>query len=192
MSDDRLDYEAQYSKGDTPWDSGVASAELVRVLDAGLLPGVTALEIGCGTGTNAIELARRGYRVTAADFVELAVKSARAKARRSRVTIDFRVGDVTEMDLGGPYDVLFDRGVYHHIRTVNLRGFLKMLERVTRRGTRWLSLAGNANEPTKDGPPSCTRTSSAPNWERSSRSSTRGSSGSRRIGAGSARSRGPS
>ena len=27
--------------------------------------------------------------------------------------IGFRVGDLTNMDLGRPYDVLFDRGVYH-------------------------------------------------------------------------------
>src|SRR5437867_12479013 len=57
------------------------------------------------------------------------------------------------MDLGGPYDVVFDRGVYHGIRNGNLPGFLKMLERVTRKGTRWLTLAGNAKEPMEDGPP---------------------------------------
>src|SRR2546428_4645400 len=57
------------------------------------------------------------------------------------------------MDLGGPYDVVFDRGVYHGIRTGNLPGFLKMLERVTRKGTRWLCLAGNAKEPMVTGPP---------------------------------------
>ena len=61
------EFEKSYQTGDTPWDSGVPSAELIRVLDAGLLPGKTVLEIGCGTGTNAIGFARRGYRVTAVD-----------------------------------------------------------------------------------------------------------------------------
>ncbi len=147
------EFEKSYRTGDTPWDSGMPSAELVRVLDAGLLPGKTVLEIGCGTGTNAIAFARRGYRVTAVDYVELAVRRARERARKAGIEIDFRVGDATRMDLGGPYDVVFDRGVYHGIRTGNLQGFLKMLERVTRKGTRWSCLAGNAKEPMVNGPP---------------------------------------
>ena len=64
-----------------------------------------------------------------------------------------RIGDVTAMDLGGPYDVLFDRGVYHHLRRANLKSFQKMLARVTRPGSRWLSLAGNAGEKHDPGPP---------------------------------------
>ncbi len=147
------EFEKSYAIADTPWDSGIPSAELVRVLDAGLLPGKAVLEIGCGTGTNAIALARRGYRVTAVDFVDLAVRRAREKAREAGLEIDFRVGDATRIDLGGPYDVVFDRGVYHGIRTRNLLAFLKMLDRVTREGSRWLCLAGNAKEPMEDGPP---------------------------------------
>src|SRR5256886_10667138 len=96
------EFEKSYATGDTPWDSGRPSAELVRVLDAGLLPGKTVLEIGCGTGTNAIELARRGYQVTAIDLVDLAVRRAKDKAQRAGVDIDFRVGDATRWDPGGP------------------------------------------------------------------------------------------
>ncbi|HWM53672.1 MAG TPA: class I SAM-dependent methyltransferase [Thermoplasmata archaeon] len=147
------EFEESYRTGDTPWDSGVPSAELIRVPDAGLLSGKTVLEIGCGTGTNAIAFARRGYRVTAVDYVELAVRRAREKAWKAGIEIDFRVGDATRMDLGGPYEVVFDRGVYHGIRNGNLTAFLKMLERVTRKGTRWLTLAGNAKEPMVNGPP---------------------------------------
>src|SRR2546425_1038552 len=38
-------------------------------------------------------------------------------------------------------------------RARNLSGFRKMLKRVTRPGSRWLTLAGNAKEPTANGPP---------------------------------------
>src|SRR5947208_12866804 len=109
------EFEKSYRTGDTPWDSGVPSAELVRVLDAGLLPGKTVLEIGCGTGTNAIAFARRGYRVTAVDYVEAAVQRAREKARKAGIEIDFGVGDATRMDLGGPYVVFFDYRFDHSI-----------------------------------------------------------------------------
>src|SRR5437899_11542967 len=130
------EFEKSYATGDTPWDSGRPSAELVRVLDAGLLPGKTVLEIGCGTGTNAIELARRGYQVTAIDLVDLAVRRAKDTAQRAGVDSDFRVGDATRMDLGGPFDVVFDPGLHHGNRAWNLEGFRKMLKRVTRPGCR--------------------------------------------------------
>src|SRR3989442_4416397 len=121
------DFEKSYATGETPWDSGIRSAELVRVLDAGLLPGKTVLEIGCGTGTNAIALARRGYRVTAVDFVDMAVRRARGQAQQAGVEIGFRVGDATRIDLPGPYDVLFDPGVYHRIPARDLPRFPRVL-----------------------------------------------------------------
>ena len=146
-------FRQRYAEGDTPWDSGVPSTELVRVIQAGLLPGRTALEFGCGTGTNAVELARSGYQVTAVDLVDLAVKKARAKAKKAKVKIDFRVGDLIKDDLGGPFDVVFDLGVYHGIRNRDLAGFLAALDRTTRTGSRWLCLAGNARETLERGPP---------------------------------------
>jgi SAM-dependent methyltransferase len=139
---DSENYERSYVAGDPPWDSGVPSAELVRVLEAGGLPGKTVLEI-----------ARRGYEVTGVDLSPTAVRRAREKAKQAGVRVSFRVGDILGMNLRGTYDVLFDRGAYHAIRMINLSGFLDVLARVTRHGTRWLCLAGNAKEPHEDGPP---------------------------------------
>src|SRR5882672_3606492 len=110
---EKVDFAERYASGETPWDSGKPSAELLRVLNAEKLTGATILEIGCGTGTNAIELARRGFHVVAADIVEQAITIARDKARAATVDVDFRVADVLTDDLGGPYDILCDRGVYH-------------------------------------------------------------------------------
>src|SRR5882672_9952428 len=120
---ERVDFAERYANGETPWDSGRPSEELLRILDAGKLTGKTVLEIGCGTGTNAIELARRGFQVTAIDLFEQAITEARKKAREAKVKIDFRVADCLKDDLGGPYEILFDRGVYHGLREVNLKKF---------------------------------------------------------------------
>jgi len=151
------DIANRYESERPPWDTGQPSAELVRVIEAGKLPGTDLLEMGCGTGTNAVELARRGYRVTAVDLVDLAVRLGRQKAVQAGVKVDFRSGDITEAALGGPYDVLFDLGLYHGIRDRDLSGFLSAVIRVSRRGTRWLSLAGNAQEITPSGPPVVTQ-----------------------------------
>ena len=151
---DEVGFDKRYATGKTPWDSGQPSEELVRVLDAGKLIGKTVLEIGCGTGTNSIEFARRGFEVTAVDYVPEAIEAAREKVRRSRVKVDLRVADVVKDDLGGPYDILFDRGVYHHLRLECLKPFQNFLECATHTGSWWLSLAGNAKEKIEgDGPP---------------------------------------
>lgn len=143
----------RYATGQTPWDTGVPSSELIRVVEQGDFSGKTVLEFGCGSGTNSIELARRGYRVTAVDLVELPILRARERAQRAGIKVDFRVGDFTRIDLGGPYDCLFDCSVYDGIRTRDLSGFLRTLQKVSRPATRWLSLAGNAREPDPVGPP---------------------------------------
>ncbi len=148
-----VDFTDRYQRGETPWDSGKSCEELLRVLDTGRLTGGTVLEFGCGTGTNAVELARRGFVVTAVDVAEPAIRMARDKARAAAVTVDFRVADVLTDDLGGPYDILFDRGVYHGVRTIDLKRFQEFLRKSMRTGSWWLSLAGNAKEDTDPGPP---------------------------------------
>jgi 2-polyprenyl-3-methyl-5-hydroxy-6-metoxy-1,4-benzoquinol methylase len=147
-------FKEAYDKNDAPWDSGKPEPELIRLIDAGKLPGKSLLEFGCGTGTNAIELARRGYAVTAVDYIPKALEQACDKAVKANVKIDFRQADLlSNPKLGGPYDVIFDRGVYHSVRTENMPAFRKTLESVTRPGTLWLCLAGNAKEQTQYGPP---------------------------------------
>ena len=150
---ERTDFAERYASGNTPWDSGKPSEELLRLLKAEKLTGSSVLEFGCGTGTNAVELARRGFAVTAVDSVEQAIKTARDKARAAAVDVDFRVADVLKDDLGGPYDILFDRGVYHCLRTIDLKRFQEFLKKATRTGSWWLSLDGNAKEDTDPGPP---------------------------------------
>jgi methyl halide transferase len=150
---EKTDFAERYATGNTPWDSGTPSVELLRVLNDGKLTGSTVLDFGCGTGTNAIELARRGFRVAATDIVAQAIQIARDKARIAAVQVDFRVADTLRDNPGGPYDILFDRGVYHCLRTEDLKAFQEFLKRATRTGSWWLSLAGNSKEETDPGPP---------------------------------------
>jgi len=154
---DTINWNERYSTKQTPWDSGKHSIELERVLNERPINPCRMLEIGCGTGTNAIFLAQRGFTMTAIDVSSLAVEQAKAKAQKAGVKIDFRVANILEnSDLGGPFDLVFDRGVYHHLRTVDLWGFQNALSRLTKSGSHYLTLAGNANDritPPDGGPP---------------------------------------
>jgi 2-polyprenyl-3-methyl-5-hydroxy-6-metoxy-1,4-benzoquinol methylase len=150
------DWEQRYIEKDTPWDSGKPSTELQRLVSEGKVKPGRVLELGCGTGTNAIFLASLGFEVTAVDLSLTALERAREKAREAKVTVNFIQADVTALpDLGGPFPFVFDRGTYHVVRTVNLSGFQKMLAKVVEPLGIYLILAGNANTlaPTDVGPP---------------------------------------
>jgi methyl halide transferase len=145
MADINTDWENRYRTNDTPWETGHPSTELLRVVaEAKIIP-CPALELGCGTGTNAIWLTQQGFNVTAIDLSPLAIERARAKATAVKVAVEFVVGDlVTAPELVGPFGFFFDRGVYHIVRTVDLAGYLRVLERTLKPGAMGLILAGNA------------------------------------------------
>lgn len=63
------------------------------------------LDIGCGTGRHAIELAKRGYNVTGIDLSEDQIKRAREKAQEAGVTIDFQIQDARNLPFDGEFDV---------------------------------------------------------------------------------------
>ncbi len=150
------DWNERYLAGDVPWDSGKPSAELIRVLgEWDIRPG-RVLELGCGTGENAVYLAHQGFEVTACDIAPLAIERAEAKVRSAGVRVRLLAADVLALpDLGPPFPFVFDRGLYHVLRRSNLAGYLATLEQVSALGGWYLTLAGNANDPVtaEHGPP---------------------------------------
>jgi SAM-dependent methyltransferase len=108
-----------YRFGFTPWDSGVPPPELKELIEGpqARTPG-KALDLGCGTGTNAIYMTQHGWDVTAIDFVPRAIASAKAKAAAAKVSPRLLVGDVTrlgELGVQDGYTLLFDLGCFHAI-----------------------------------------------------------------------------
>lgn len=72
----------------------------------GLRPGV-ALDLGCGAGRNAVWLARQGWRVTAVDFSDVALRMARALADEHRVAVEWIEADALEwMPPARAYDLV--------------------------------------------------------------------------------------
>ncbi len=105
----RWKFRWRYWLGKTPWDTGITPPE-VREFLSRAAPG-RALDLGCGTGTNAITLARRGWRATGVDFAPEAIRAARRKAARAGLRIEFHAADVTDLSmLGDAYDFALDIG----------------------------------------------------------------------------------
>jgi cyclopropane fatty-acyl-phospholipid synthase-like methyltransferase len=112
-----------------PWDTGISPPELMDFINNH--PPGRALDLGCGTGTNAITLAKAGWQVTGVDFVRRAIQIARRKARQAGVTIDLRMGDVTRLEkVYGPFDLVLDIGCYHGITTPGRQAYRENLKRL--------------------------------------------------------------
>jgi SAM-dependent methyltransferase len=102
-------FEWRYWRGKAPWDTNITPPEVMDFL-ANAPPG-RALDLGCGTGTNAITLAKHGWQVTGIDFSSKAINTARRKAARNGVIVDFRLDDVADIGkLTGTYDYALDIG----------------------------------------------------------------------------------
>ncbi|NLS93878.1 MAG: methyltransferase domain-containing protein [Planctomycetaceae bacterium] len=77
------------------------------------------LDIGCGTGRHAIELAGRGYQVTGFDLSEAQLRRAREKADEAGVAVDFQRRDATQPHFEREFDaaVMFCEGGFSLMET---------------------------------------------------------------------------
>ena len=119
----------RYLRGNTPWDTNITPPEVQAYIED--TPPGRALDLGCGTGTNAMTLARRGWQVTGVDFVPGAIQAARAKAEGSGLPVDFWVADVTRLDmLDQPFDYVLDIGCLFSLDAEARRRYSRELTRL--------------------------------------------------------------
>jgi SAM-dependent methyltransferase len=148
------DWNDMYRMGTPPWDSGAAEPELVALVENGTIKPCPVLELGCGTGADAVYLAKKRFEVTAVESSPIALERARARAEREEALLRLVLGDVFDFTKkSAPLEFIYDRGFYHSVRQKDLDRFLDMLWRITQPGSMYLVLAGNSNEKTEDGPP---------------------------------------
>jgi SAM-dependent methyltransferase len=94
--------EAYTGQGEADYEA--PDATFLEEIDS-LTPG-RALDLGCGAGGLAIELARRGWQVVAVDLAEKAITSARKNAAQRGVAVKFAVGDVSSWEPEGEFDLI--------------------------------------------------------------------------------------
>lgn len=95
---------------------------------AGHPSGGRALDLGCGTGLDAVYLAQQGYEVTAVDFVADALAATQERAASAGVSVDCREGDVINVNVSGPFDIVLDSGCLHHIPKNNIAAYRERID----------------------------------------------------------------
>lgn len=139
-----------------PWDTNHVDPQLSAYLAAKLPPGRRVLEVGCGTGTNSVFLAKRGSLVTAVDLSPRAISAAKRRADQAHTAVDFQVADATTLRLGKRFDWAFDRGCYHSLPKAAAPKYRAALLRHLDRGSHLLLLCFSDKEPAWKKPPSST------------------------------------
>lgn len=152
----RPSWNDSYASGNLPWDTGEAEPLLVEWMTAGGVRTGCALEIGSGTGTNAIWMAERGWEVLGVDIAPLAVARAQGKLADRALRCRFAVWDILEAaPPDGPFQFVFDRGCFHVFDEPEERQkFAAHVATVLAPGGLWLSLIGSTEGPAGEfGPP---------------------------------------
>ena len=162
-------FEQMYT-GLAPWDIGRAQRAIVERTEAGEIRG-SVLDVGCGTGDNALYLATKGHDVTGLDFVPVAIDRARAKAKDRGVEVRFEVGDALNLaSLGRQFDTVIDCGLFHTFDDEQRPRFVDGLTAVLRKGGLLHVLCFSDREPGEEGPRRVTEreirdTFASPTWK---------------------------
>jgi len=124
-------WDASYTDGPAPWDIGRPQPAVVRRAAEGGFAG-TVLDVGCGTGENALHVAALGLPVLGIDVAETAVDMARAKARERGIAAEFAVADAVHLErLGRRFDTVLDCGLFHSFDADERPAYVASLAAVT-------------------------------------------------------------
>jgi len=145
-------WENLYQTGDMRWDKGAPSPGLVDFLAAHCdLPGETVCVPGGGTGHDACEWARAGFRVYGYDIAPSAIRLSTERAQAANLRVEFRLTDFLRDDPPFAFDWVFEHTLFCAIQP-NERDLYR------RAVIRWLKPGGNYLAvnyliPDQDGPP---------------------------------------
>ena len=154
----KKEWDKRYDENALPWDSGQPDPRLMKLLSSWPECRGRVLDIGCGTGTNAVWLAEQGFQVTALDISTSAVAMARRHSVKQGVECTFFAADFLSCSLGEePFSLIFDRGCFHSMGgRENRQSFVSRAASCLGQGGLWFSLIGNKDQaPTEgnQGPP---------------------------------------
>jgi SAM-dependent methyltransferase len=146
------DFEATYRAGEAPWDIGRPQPEIVALAEAGAIVG-DVLDVGCGTGENALHLAALGRRVVGIDASPTAIARAQEKAAARRLAAQFLVGDALDLArLRRRFETAIDCGLFHVLAPEQRRPYAHSLCEVLSSGATLHLLCFSDEEPPGPGP----------------------------------------
>ncbi len=133
-----LSFNLSYLVGRPRWDTQVSPPELLRFINEN--PPGRALDLGCGTGTNLLTLAKAGWQVSGVDYAWRAIAQARRRLAEAGYSADLRLENVLDLQtLSGPFDLVLDIGCFHGLSAEGKLAYRRNLQRLlAEKGGVWL------------------------------------------------------
>ena len=149
------DWEALYREQDVetmPWFTPTLDFDFAAVLKSLKIRSGHVLDLGTGPGTQAIGLAELGLDVVASDISGSAVRKAAARAKAKGLTIRFVKDDILATGLKGPFDLIFDRGIFHIFSPEKRSAYVQSVGGLLKKGGTLILKCFSDKEPPGEGP----------------------------------------
>ncbi len=147
-----MDFFDSAYEGIPPWDIGRPQREIIRLAEEREIIG-GVLDVGCGSGENALYLAHLGFEVWGIDAAPSAIKKAREKAKERGIKVKFLVGDALRLQsIQNKFDTVIDCGLFHVFTDEERPIFAASLSSVLIPGGRYFMLCFSEHEPGSFGP----------------------------------------
>jgi SAM-dependent methyltransferase len=113
----------------------------------GATRGARVLDVPCGSGRHALEMASRGYAVTGVDLSEEQIERARSASRKAGLEIDWRRADMRDLPRGEAFDAAWCLGnSFGYVEPQGNRDFLRAIAGALKPGARFVMDTGAAAE----------------------------------------------
>jgi len=139
-------------RGLPPWEIDGPQSEIVRLAENGEIRSAV-LDVGCGTGENALYLTKIGLQVVGIDIVPTAVEKALSKAKERSLAPTFLVWDALDLQrLERRFNTVVDSGFFHVLPDKKRPVFIKSLASVLDPGGTYFVMCFSEHEPGSWGP----------------------------------------
>jgi SAM-dependent methyltransferase len=139
-------------EGTPPWDIGRPQKEIIRVAKDGEISG-KVLDVGCGTGENALYLGGLGFDVWGIDAVPSAIERAKEKAKKRGINVNFLVADALRLQLlQNKFNTIIDCGLFHVFSDDERPIYAESLLSALYPGGKYFMLCFSEHEPGSYGP----------------------------------------
>ncbi|HQR41920.1 MAG TPA: methyltransferase domain-containing protein [Gemmatales bacterium] len=146
-----IDFFHQIYTGKPAWEIDATQPAIVQLAEAGKIIG-NVLDIGCGTGCNAIYLAERGHPVVAFDLVPQAIEQAKARLGHRDLPVTFQVANVLKLPDLGLFDTAIDAGVFHVFNDKDRPRYTENIRRHLKPGAKLYLICFSEHQPGTEGP----------------------------------------
>ena len=144
-------WETRYKQGNTGWDRGADSPQLLKWLDSKALTPCRILVPGCGNGYEVITLAAAGFEVVAIDIAPSPVKQLRAELSKRALSAQVLQADLLDWHSEKPFAAIYEQTSLCALEPNTWQQYEQQLHRWLKPGGKMFTLLMQTNK--EGGPP---------------------------------------